>query len=190
MVSELAQSVNILCFSKLMISSSTLIHFACTLIYLPMTMRNDTDAKSDCNQVTHYPLVSVGITFCFTNLDFRETAFIYAITSAGVIFSVTRACSLGELQQCGCQKPNEKTSNVITSAQQRARNDYTANIDNSQAQANQVYPLDDNSEFKWGGCSDNILYGYTISKQLMANQARDGRSMITDHNNEAGRLVS
>ncbi|XP_029190364.2 protein Wnt-1-like [Acropora millepora] len=121
--------------------------------------------------------------------DFRETAFIYAITSAGVIFSVTRACSLGELQQCGCQKPNEKTSNVITSAQQRARNDYTANIDNSQAQANQIYPLDDNSEFKWGGCSDNILYGYTVSKQLMANQARDGRSMITDHNNEAGRLA-
>ncbi|GFO13636.1 protein wnt [Plakobranchus ocellatus] len=34
----------------------------------------------------------------------RETAFIYAISSAGIMYSVTRACSKGELAKCGCDK--------------------------------------------------------------------------------------
>lgn len=37
-----------------------------------------------------------------TPTDSREKAFIHAITSAGVVFSVTRACSKGEISQCGC----------------------------------------------------------------------------------------
>lgn len=54
---------------------------------------------------------------------------------------------------------------------------------------NQVFP-GENNEFEWGGCSDNIHYGYTISKQLMAkNRGKDGRSMVIEHNNEAGRLA-
>ncbi|RZF44644.1 hypothetical protein LSTR_LSTR000596 [Laodelphax striatellus] len=32
----------------------------------------------------------------------RETAFVYAISSAGVAYSVTRACSKGELTECNC----------------------------------------------------------------------------------------
>ncbi|NWW85530.1 WNT4 protein, partial [Rhynochetos jubatus] len=32
----------------------------------------------------------------------REAAFIHAISAAGVAFAVTRACSRGELQKCGC----------------------------------------------------------------------------------------
>ncbi|EDO26168.1 predicted protein, partial [Nematostella vectensis] len=34
--------------------------------------------------------------------DYRETAFVFAITSAGITFTVSKACSLGELQGCGC----------------------------------------------------------------------------------------
>jgi len=34
--------------------------------------------------------------------DSRETAYVYAISSAGVAFSVTRACSRGELNECSC----------------------------------------------------------------------------------------
>ncbi|KAL8566506.1 hypothetical protein ACOMHN_012324 [Nucella lapillus] len=34
----------------------------------------------------------------------RETAYIYAISSAGVMFAVTRACSKGELMKCGCDR--------------------------------------------------------------------------------------
>ncbi|XP_035829866.1 protein Wnt-4 [Aplysia californica] len=32
----------------------------------------------------------------------RETAYIYAISSAGIMYSVTRACAKGELDKCGC----------------------------------------------------------------------------------------
>ena len=34
----------------------------------------------------------------------RETAYIYAIFSAGVMYSVTRACSRGKLDRCGCDQ--------------------------------------------------------------------------------------
>ena len=32
----------------------------------------------------------------------KETAFIYAVTSAGVAHAVTQACSAGDLTDCGC----------------------------------------------------------------------------------------
>ena len=126
--------------------------------------------------------------------DYRETAFIYAITSAGATFSVTRACRMGQLSNCGCRKPKRKvaassqvlTNNLIAT---QPRNVYPAR-DNMNNLPNQVFP-GENNEFEWGGCSDNIHYGYTISKQLMAkNRGKDGRSMVIEHNNEAGRLVS
>lgn len=97
---------------------------------------------------------------------------------------------MGQLQQCGCRKvappPQVLTSNVIAT---QPRNDYPA-TDNHLP--NQAFPIGENDEFQWGGCSDNILYGYTMSKQLMEqqDQGSDGRSMIIEHNNEAGRLVS
>ncbi|WAQ98818.1 WNT4-like protein [Mya arenaria] len=36
------------------------------------------------------------------NIQSRETAYIYAISSAGVMYSVTRACAQGSLEGCGC----------------------------------------------------------------------------------------
>lgn len=33
----------------------------------------------------------------------KETAFIYAITSAGVVYSITNACSSGRLTECSCE---------------------------------------------------------------------------------------
>ncbi|XP_074839702.1 protein Wnt-4-like [Carettochelys insculpta] len=34
----------------------------------------------------------------------RESAFVHAISSVGVAFAVTRACSRGELEKCGCDR--------------------------------------------------------------------------------------
>lgn len=127
---------------------------------------------------------------CSSFSDYRETAFIYAITSAGITFSVTRACSMGHLQQCGCRKvtppPQQVLSNNVISSY--PRNDYPPSDNHLPSQA---FPIGENDQFEWGGCSDNIQHGYEISQQLMQeDKSSDGRSMIIKHNNEAGRLVS
>ena len=39
----------------------------------------------------------------------REAAFTYAITSAGVTYSITQACSLGKLKRCSCDQSKKKS---------------------------------------------------------------------------------
>ena len=42
-------------------------------------------------------------TNCFMhNIGSRERAYVYAISSAGAAYAVTRACSRGEITECGC----------------------------------------------------------------------------------------
>ena len=38
------------------------------------------------------------------HLGTREMAFVHAISSAGVAHALTRACSSGELENCGCDR--------------------------------------------------------------------------------------
>ncbi|XP_070569794.1 protein Wnt-6-like [Ptychodera flava] len=93
--------------------------------------------------------------------DIRETAFVCAVTSAGVTYAVTQACSMGELLQCGC--------------------------DNSM-----VGQISSNGSWEWGGCADNIEFGYQKSKEFMDAQDRrrsDVKTLVNLHNNEAGRLA-
>lgn len=42
------------------------------------------------------------VSHIFSSPESRETAYIYGISSAGVMYSVTRACAKGELDHCGC----------------------------------------------------------------------------------------
>lgn len=43
----------------------------------------------------------------------------------------------------------------------------------------------------WGGCSDNVEFGESISKQYVdaLETGQDSRAAVNLHNNEAGRLV-
>lgn len=86
-----------------------------------------------------------------------------AITTAGVTYAATQACSMGKLHQCGC-----------------------ANLPSGRNE------LDTNEAWVWGGCGDNVEYGYTKSKEFVdAHMKRrsDIGTLVTLHNNEAGRLV-
>lgn len=93
----------------------------------------------------------------------REAAFVYAISSAGVVYAITRACSQGELKGCSCD-PRKRG---------RSR--------------------DERGEFDWGGCSDNIHYGIKFAKAFVdakEKKVKDARALMNLHNNRCGRMVS
>ena len=86
----------------------------------------------------------------------------YAISSAGVVYAITKACSQGELKICGCD------------GQKRGR------------------ASDEKGDFDWGGCSDNINYGIKFAKDFVDARERmvkDARALMNLHNNRCGRMV-
>ncbi|CAN0098114.1 protein Wnt-2b-like [Lampetra fluviatilis] len=90
----------------------------------------------------------------------REAAFVYAISSAGVVHAITRACSQGELTSCSCD-PRKKGK-----------------------------WRDARGEFDWGGCSDNVAYGIRFARGFVdakEKKEKDARALINLHNNRSGR---
>uniref|UniRef100_A0A3Q2DMC2 Protein Wnt n=1 Tax=Cyprinodon variegatus TaxID=28743 RepID=A0A3Q2DMC2_CYPVA len=97
----------------------------------------------------------------------RETAFTYAISAAGVVNAISRACREGELSTCGC----------------------------SRAARPRELPRD----WLWGGCGDNVHYGYRFAREFVDAKEREknyprgskenARILMNLHNNEAGRLA-
>ena len=98
----------------------------------------------------------------------RETAFTYAVSAAGVVNAMSRACREGELSTCGCSRA--------------------------------ARPKDLPRDWLWGGCGDNIDYGYRFAKEFVDAREREknfakgseeqGRVLMNLQNNEAGRRVS
>uniref|UniRef100_A0A3P8WXL4 Protein Wnt n=1 Tax=Cynoglossus semilaevis TaxID=244447 RepID=A0A3P8WXL4_CYNSE len=92
----------------------------------------------------------------------REAAFVYAMSSAGVVHAITTACSLGELKICTCY--NHKRGQ----------------------------DSDDRGTYDWGGCSDNINYGIKFAKAFVdarESMVKDARALMNLHNNRCGRMA-
>ncbi|XP_058712061.1 protein Wnt-2b isoform X2 [Poecile atricapillus] len=92
----------------------------------------------------------------------REAAFVYAISSAGVVYAITRACSQGDLKVCSCDPLKRGRSK------------------------------DERGEFDWGGCSDNINYGIRFAKAFVdakEKKVKDARALMNLHNNRCGRMA-
>ncbi|CAK5107444.1 unnamed protein product [Meloidogyne enterolobii] len=95
----------------------------------------------------------------------REAAFTYAIMSAGVTHEIGRRCRLGLLKSCGCAAAESRPQ------QQNINDDWT-----------------------WGGCGDNIDYGYRFSRDFVDVREKEesikrdaeghGRSLMNRWNNE------
>ncbi|KAM4712158.1 protein Wnt-5b isoform 1-T1 [Anableps anableps] len=95
----------------------------------------------------------------------RETAFTYAISAAGVVNAISRACREGELSTCGCSRA--------------------------------ARPRDLPRDWLWGGCGDNVHYGYRFAREFVDAKEREknyprgsreyARILMNLHNNEAGR---
>ncbi|XP_068621535.1 protein Wnt-1 [Battus philenor] len=97
----------------------------------------------------------------------RETAFIYAITSAGVTHAVSRACAEGSIESCTCDYSH------LDRTPHRTRAAAAANV----------------RVWKWGGCSDNIGFGFRFSREFVdtGERGKTLREKMNLHNNEAGR---
>lgn len=97
----------------------------------------------------------------------RETAFTYAISAAGVVNAISRACREGELSTCGCSRS--------------------------------ARPRDLPRDWLWGGCGDNVHYGYRFAREFVDAREREknyprgspehARTLMNVQNNEAGRQV-
>ncbi|CAF2675440.1 unnamed protein product [Rotaria sp. Silwood2] len=106
-----------------------------------------------------------------------ETAFIYALTSAAVMHSIAKACSKGELIECGCDKSQPELPTAIMF--KHHSNTITSSL---------------NDGFEWGGCSDDLKFGRNISISFIDKQEtfitrRQIVRMVNLHNNEAGRKI-
>ncbi|XP_023715845.1 protein Wnt-7b [Cryptotermes secundus] len=89
----------------------------------------------------------------------REAAFTYAVSSAGVAYAVTAACSRGNISDCGCD-PSHKARKELAP-----------------------------SGWKWGGCSADVGYGMKFARRFLDAREIEGdaRSLMNLHNNKAGR---
>ncbi|CAH1389428.1 unnamed protein product [Nezara viridula] len=98
----------------------------------------------------------------------RETAFIYAITSAAVTHAVARACAEGTIKSCTC--------------------DYSHKSRGAPRATNGGGALGVR-DWEWGGCSDNIGFGFKFSREFVdtGERGRSLREKMNLHNNEAGR---
>ncbi|XP_053731062.1 protein Wnt-8b isoform X1 [Synchiropus splendidus] len=108
----------------------------------------------------------------------RETAFVHAISSAGVMYTLTRNCSLGDFDNCGCDDSRNGQRGLTNTRRGPDRLVYT-----------DAERPPGGHGWLWGGCSDNVGFGEAIAKQFVdaLETGQDARAAMNLHNNEAGR---
>jgi hypothetical protein len=105
---------------------------------------------------------------------------VFAVRSAGITYAITKACADGLIRNCGCEprlaaigSSNEMSGNSIL------ERDTTSNVPKS--------------SWPWAGCSDNVEYGLSRTKQLLDvrlhSQPSDLSATLMTHNYNAGRQV-
>lgn len=87
-----------------------------------------------------------------TSVASRESAFVHAISAAGVLQAIARSCRNGDLSTCGCSS-SKRPENL-------------------------------NKDWVWGGCGDNVEYGYKFTKAFVDITEKsivdDRQSLITN----------
>lgn len=152
-------------------------------------------------------------------IDTRETAFVHAVTAAGIAYTIAKACSMGELVECSCDKNlvrhnvllNGNNNNQMTAAaafettrsnknrnKMPRRNGKKRNTNKRKApmmpDPQQQQPgMGMGETWEWSGCDDNVNFGNRKSKDFLDSRFRrrsDIRTLVKIQNNDAGRLVS
>lgn len=154
-----------------------------------------------CTQSSHFdtiPKMFHLIALLLSVLGYRESAFAFAISAAGVAHSVARACSQGRLMSCGCDPTiNRKTLNKnLRQSLDKEKKQFLQYLETNQILTPEEEKKYERSKiasrWKWGGCSHNMDFGVEYSKLFLdcREKAGDIQSKINLHNNHAGRIVS
>ncbi|XP_063913038.1 protein Wnt-8a-like [Zophobas morio] len=105
----------------------------------------------------------------------REKAYVDAILAAGIIYSITKDCSEGVIEECGCNsnlKREIEENAIITSY---------------------LFPskLQMERDWAWGGCSDDSSFGENLVLKLLDKNEKSGdpQSFVSRHNNRIGREI-
>lgn len=135
-----------------------------------------------------------------------------AISAAGIAYSVSKACSSGNLVECTCHSnytqftssdhhESSTRHTVVESGgnhpKKKQKNTFIKNLFNSRNLRRQLKKANavkkSGGDWKWGGCSDNIQFGLNKSKTFLdarIRSRRDIKTLVKTHNNIAGLLVS
>lgn len=152
----------------------------------------------------HFQLLAYPIFNQTLKHESRESAFLYAITSAGVVHAVTEACASGNLTECSCDRsrssmPMNLHSSPSTSSSpvpfSSPLNSGTANGGGSSSLS--ISSASSSGDgWKWGGCSDNVRYGMVFAKSFLdapdrrlAKSTGELKYLMNLHNNHVGRLA-
>ncbi|XP_055296358.1 protein Wnt-1-like isoform X2 [Sitodiplosis mosellana] len=144
--------------------------------------------------------------------DTRETSFVSAITAAGITYAITRACTMGDLVECSCDKNHILQYNTQSSDngngydvmdttrstrfaanakhKRRRHNTHNSYLRNRNIYRNVILP--EGNDWQWGGCGDNVMFGFRKSKDFLDSRYQrlsDIRTLVKLHNNNAGRLA-
>lgn len=156
----------------------------------------------------NYPPVTECPCLVPISADTRETGFVNAISAAGIAYSVTKACSSGNLVECTChsnytqftgnhQEEKEQEDGHSNKKKSQRKNMFIKNLFNSRNLRRQLKKANavkaSGGDWKWGGCSDNLQFGLNKSKAFLdarIRSRRDIKTLVKTHNNIAGLLVS
>ena len=136
-------------------------------------------------------------------------AFVHAISSAGVAHAVTRACSSGALDRCGCDKTVGDRMAMLSLVAQSTHSRTSSDVDRQRQTRSGTSPTSKGGSrstgngaasgpvgpgFEWAGCSDNVAYGSAFAKLFVdarekARGREASRALMNLHNNNAGRRV-
>lgn len=147
-------------------------------------------SESSNSTIHFWIIVSIYLLLFFA--DTRETSFVNAITAAGLTYAVTRACTMGNLVECSCDKNQRRQQYNNVNSNDIISHDMN-NVKKKKKKVGKNIALPD-GDWEWGGCGDNVHFGLRKSKEFLDSirykRRSDIKTLVKLHNNNAGRLVS
>ncbi|XP_049948159.1 protein Wnt-8b-like [Schistocerca serialis cubense] len=110
----------------------------------------------------------------------REAALVSALTAAGVVHSVTRNCSRGDVPGCGCD------DRLPQGLFYRRAGSGGFEQEERQLPAGESEP--EEYAWQWGGCSEAPLYGQAVASRFLdgSEQPMDATAIARRHNHRVG----